>query len=93
MQPDGQLPRSHSPYRRAAPIRDVLRVAAQACAQFAEVEYESDQARDEADELRELLKRVEKVLTSEPLPTDGGSWAVFELAQQVQQALGQPEQG
>ena len=68
-------------------MRDVLLVAAHACSHLADVEYDRDQARDEADELRALLEHVEKVLNSEPLPINGGSWAVFELAEQVRLAL------
>jgi hypothetical protein len=43
--------------------------------------------------LERLLSRVAQVLGGEPLPIDGGSWAVFELAQQVQRALDDGEQG
>jgi hypothetical protein len=74
-------------------IRDVLAVAAQACKQFGEVEYERDQASREADALRRLLKHVEEVLASEPLPIDGGSWAVFELLQQVKPTLDRAGRG
>jgi hypothetical protein len=73
------------------PVRDVLRVAARACGQFAEVEHGRDEARDEADELRALLKRVSDVLAAEPLPTEGGSWAVFAIGHEVRKILGQIE--
>ena len=44
-------------------------------------------------ELEALLARAVEVLEASPLPVDGGSWAVLELAQEVQLALGQSEPG
>jgi hypothetical protein len=41
----------------------------------------------------ELLARVVEVLETAPLPVDGGSWAVLELAQEVQRALEGAEPG
>jgi hypothetical protein len=44
-------------------------------------------------DLEALLARVVEVQETAPLPVDGGSWAVLQLAQDVQHALEGPEPG
>ncbi|SRR6266511_1070749 len=73
-------------------IRDVLAVGARACMRLDEAEYERDRALREAARFRGVLAEVAEVLAAEPLPIDGGSWPVFELAQAVQRVLDLPEQ-
>jgi hypothetical protein len=57
-----------------------------------EAEYERDRALREAARFRGVLAEAAEVLAAEPLPIDGGSWPVFELAQAVQRVLDLPEQ-
>jgi hypothetical protein len=74
------------------PLRFVLRTGAQACERLDEVDQTFTQTLQRNAALEHLLSRVVEVLGREPLPIDGGSWAVFELAQQVQRALNDGEQ-
>jgi hypothetical protein len=75
----------------ADPLRLVLRTGAEACERFDKVNRQLAQALRRVAELEDLLSRIAETLAAEPLPIDGGSWAVFELAQEVQRALDQPE--
>lgn len=75
----------------ADPLRLVLRTGAEACERFDEIEGELALALRRVRELEDLLWRIAEVLAAEPLPIDGGSWAVFELAQEVQRALNPAE--
>jgi hypothetical protein len=75
----------------ADPLRLVLRTGAEACERFDEIEGELALALRRAGELEDLLWRIAEVLAAEPLPIDGGSWPVFELAQEVQRALNSAE--
>lgn len=72
-------------------IRDVLAVGARACTRLDEAEFERDRALRVAARLRGVLTEASQVLGAEPLPTDGGSWPVFELAQAIQRVLELPE--
>ncbi len=75
------------------PLRLVLRTGAEACERLVEVDQKLTRTLQRNAELEDLLSRVAEVLGREPLPLDGGSWAVFELAQEIQRALDQAEQG
>jgi hypothetical protein len=77
----------------ADPMRLVLRTGAEACERLEEMAqvFAKEQRRNAA--LEQLLSHVAEVLSREPLPIDGGSWAVLELAQQVQRALDDLEVG
>jgi hypothetical protein len=72
-------------------IRDVLAVGARACTRLDEVEYERDRALRDVAHLRGVLMEAAEVLAAEPLPTEGGSWPLFELAQMIQGVLAVPE--
>ena len=72
-------------------IRDVLSVGARACTRLDEVEYERDRALRDVARLRGVLAEAAEVLAAEPLPTDGGSWPLFELAQAIQRILDLPD--
>jgi hypothetical protein len=72
-------------------IRDVLAVGARACNRLDEAEFERDRALRDAARLRGVLAEASQVLRAEPLPTDGGSWPVFELAQVIQRVLELPD--
>jgi hypothetical protein len=58
-----------------------------------EIDQKFTQTLQRNAELEDLLSRVAEVLGREPLPIDGGSWAVFQLAQKVQRALDDVEEG
>jgi hypothetical protein len=75
------------------PLRSVFRIGAEACEQFDEANQKLAQTLLRVAELEALLARVVDVLETAPLPVDGGSWLVFELAREVQRALGQAEPG
>jgi hypothetical protein len=77
----------------AHPMRLVLRTGAEACERLGEISQTFTLTLQRNAPLERLLSRVAQVLGGEPLPIDGGSWAVFELAQQVQRALDDGEQG
>jgi hypothetical protein len=72
-------------------IRDVLAVGARACMRLNEVEYERDRALRDVARLRGVLTEAADVLAAERLPTDGGSWPLFELAQVIHGVLDLPE--
>ena len=74
-------------------LRSVFRTGAEACERLDETNQQLSQALMRVTELEALLARVVEVLEASPLPVDGGSWAVLELAQEVQRALGQSEPG
>lgn len=74
-------------------LRSVFRTGAEACERLDETNRQLSQALMRVTELEALLARVVEVLEASPLPVDGGSWAVLELAQEVQRALGQSEPG
>jgi hypothetical protein len=76
-----------------AVLRSVFRTGAEACERLDETDQQLSQALMRLTELEALLARVAEVLEASPLPVDGGSWAVLELAQEVQRALGQSEPG
>jgi hypothetical protein len=71
----------------ADPMRLVLRAGAEACERLGELVHTFTKALQRNAVLERLLSHVAEVLDKEPLPVDGGTWAVFELAQQVQRAL------
>ncbi len=75
------------------PLRLVLRTGAEACGRLDEIDQKFTQTLQRNAELEDLLSRVAEVLGREPLPIDGGSWAVFQLAQKVQRALDDVEEG
>jgi len=75
----------------AAPLRAVLRTGAEACEQLHDMNRQLAQALQRNAELEGLLSRAAEVLSREPLPVEGGSWAVFELAQELQRPLDQAE--
>jgi hypothetical protein len=75
------------------PLRLVLRTGAEACERLDEVDQKFTSTLQRNAELEDLLSRVAEVLGREPLPIDGGSWAMFRLAQEVQRALDDVEQG
>lgn len=77
----------------ADPMRLVLRTGAEACERLGEIVQTFTKALQRNAALEHLLSHVAEVLSHEPLPIDGGSWAVFELAQQVQRALDHLEPG
>jgi len=77
--------------RNAAPLRAVLRTGAEACEQLHDMNRQLAQALQRNAELEGLLSRAAEVLSREPLPVEGGSWAVFELAQELQRPLDQAE--
>jgi hypothetical protein len=74
-------------------LRSVFRTGAEACERIDETNQQLSQALMRVAELEALLARAVEVLEASPLPVDGGSWAVLELAQEVQRALGQSEPG
>jgi hypothetical protein len=74
-------------------LRSVFRTGAEACERLDEANQQLSQALMRVTELEALLTRVLEVLEASPLPVDGGSWAVLELAQEVQRALGASEPG
>ena len=74
-------------------LRSVFRTGAEACERLDETNQQLSQALMRVTELEGLLARVVEVLEASPLPVDGGSWAVLELAREVQRALGQSEPG
>jgi hypothetical protein len=74
-------------------LRSVFRTGAEACERLDETDQQLSQALMRVTELEALLARVVEVLEASPLPVDGGPWAVLELAQEVQYALGQSEPG
>jgi hypothetical protein len=76
----------------ADPLRLVLRAGAEACERVGQIDQELTQTLRRVAELEDLLSRAAEVLAAEPLPIDGGSWPVFELAQEVQRILDPPEQ-
>ena len=77
----------------ADPMRQVLRTGAEACERLEEMAQTFTKALRRNAGLEQLVSHVAEVLDREPLPIDGGSWAVFELAQQVQWALDSLEMG
>jgi hypothetical protein len=77
----------------ADPMRQVLRTGAEACERLEEMAQTFTKALRRKAALEQLVSHVAEVLDREPLPIDGGSWAVFELAQQVQRALDDLEPG
>jgi hypothetical protein len=74
-------------------LRSVFRTGAEACERLDETNQQLSQLLMRVTELEALLAQVVEVLEASPLPVDGGSWAVLELAQEVQRALGQSEPG
>jgi hypothetical protein len=74
-------------------LRSLFRTGAEACERLDETNQQLSQALMRVTELEALLARVVEVLEASPMPVDGGSWAVLELAQEVQRALGQSEPG
>jgi hypothetical protein len=74
-------------------LRSIFRTGAEACERLDETNQHLSQALMRVTELEALLARVVEVLEASPLPVDGGSWAVLELAQEVQRALGASEPG
>jgi hypothetical protein len=74
-------------------LQSVFRTGAEACERLDETNRQLLQALVRVAELEALLARVVEVLEASPLPVDGGSWAVLELAQEVERALGQSEPG
>ena len=74
-------------------LRSVFRTGAEACERLDRTNQQLSQALMRVAELEALLARVVEVLEASPLPVDGGSWAILELAQEVQLALGQSEPG
>jgi hypothetical protein len=74
------------------PLRLVLRTCAEACERFDEVEQEHSRMRERIVGLEDLLSRVADALEAAPLPIDGGSWAVFRLAREIRESLGQTAQ-
>jgi hypothetical protein len=77
----------------ADPMRLVLRTGAEACERLEEMVQTFTKALQRRAALEQLLSHVAEVLGREPLPIDGGSWAVLELTQQVQRALDELEPG
>jgi hypothetical protein len=75
------------------PLRLVLRTGAEACERLDEVDRKFTWTLQRNAQLEDLLSRVAEVLGREPLPIDGGSWAIFQLAQEVQRALDDMERG
>jgi hypothetical protein len=74
-------------------LRSVFRISAEACERLDETDRQLSQALLRIADLEALLARVVEVLETAPLPVDGGSWAVLELAQDVQRALEGAEPG
>jgi hypothetical protein len=74
-------------------LRSIFRTGAEACERLDETNQQLSQALMRVTELEALLARVVEVLEASPLPVDGGSWAVLELAQEVQRALDASEPG
>lgn len=71
----------------ADPLRSVLRTAAKACEQFSDLKRKSILAFARVAELESLLANVAESLEAEPLPVDGGSWAVLRASQDIRRAL------
>ena len=76
----------------AASLRPVLRTGAEACEQLDDMSRQLAQALERNAELEALLSWAAEVLSREPLPIEGGSWAVFELARELRCSLDQGEQ-
>ncbi len=76
----------------AASLRPVLRTGAEACEQLDDMNRQLAQALQRNAELEALLSRAAEVLSTEPLPVEGGSWVVFELAQELRCSLDQADQ-
>jgi len=76
----------------AASLRSVLRTGAEACEQLDDMSRQLAQALQRNAELEALLSRAAEVLSTEPLPVEGGSWVVFELAQELRCSLDQADQ-
>ena len=76
----------------SASLRSVLRTGAEACEQLDDMSRQLAQALQRNAELEALLSRTAEVLSGEPLPIEGGSWAVFELARELRCSLDQAEQ-
>jgi hypothetical protein len=68
-------------------LRSVFRISAEACERLEETDRQLSQALLRIADLEALLARVVEVLETAPLPVDGGSWAVLELAQEIQRTL------
>jgi hypothetical protein len=72
------------------PLQPVFfRIAAEACERLDETNLRLSQALLRMAELESLLVRVAEVLETAPLPVEGGSWVVLELANDVQHTLEQ----
>ena len=69
------------------PLQPVFRIAAEACERLDETNLRLSQALLRMAELESLLVRVAEVLETAPLPVEGGSWLVLELANDVQHTL------
>jgi hypothetical protein len=76
----------------AASLRSVLRTGAEACEELDDMSRQLAQALQRNAELEALVSRAAEVLSREPLPIEGGSWAVFELARELRCSLDQAEQ-
>lgn len=72
----------------AEPLRSILRLGANACEQLDEADQQRTRALLRVAELELLLTRVADALESAPIPMEGGSWAMFELAAEIRRALG-----
>ena len=69
------------------PIRHVLCTAAEACERVDQAEGERQEALLYAAELWCLLDQAASVLDAQPLPADGGDWAIWTLAHHARVAL------
>jgi hypothetical protein len=74
---------------RSDALRLVLLTGAEACEQLVELARQHDVALRRISELERLLAHAVRLLETTPLPTEGGSWELFTVTQEIHRALNQ----
>jgi len=69
------------------PIRQVLRVAAEACERVDQAEADREATLLYVAELRSLLDQATAILEAQPLPLEGGGWDGYTVAQRARRLL------
>ena len=70
-----------------APMRHVLRMAAEACEQVEQAHADRESALLYAAELQAVLAQASDLLEEQPLPLEGGTWDGYMLAQQARRLV------